>query len=90
MKRKSIYTKKLGQSVASKAHSLGIAKYHVISIDSNWSVVSEGNVRATRSFRTVEQAVDFAKEKASEKTGEVVVHANTGQIKDRISYSHNK
>ena len=88
MKTKSIYTKKLGQSVAEKAQTVGVGKYHVISGESSWSVVSEGNVKATRSFGTVEQAVDYAKEIASKKTGEVVVHQETGQIKERFSFSH--
>ncbi len=88
MKTKSLYTKKLGKSVAEKAQSAGLAKYHVISGDSSWSVVSEGNVKASRSFGTVEQAVHYAKDIASQKTGEVVVHQETGQIKERFSFSH--
>jgi hypothetical protein len=88
MKLKSIYTKKLGRLVASKAHSTSALKYHVISSNLKWSVVSEGSVKAFRTFLTVEQAIDFAKIKAFEKTGEVVVHENNGQIKDRFSYNN--
>lgn len=88
MRGKSIYTKKLGKSVASMAQPIGVIKYHVISGDSNWRVVSEGSVKALRAFSTVEQAVDFAKDIAFQKTGEVVVHEESGNIKDRFSFSH--
>jgi hypothetical protein len=86
MKGKSLYTKKLSNIVASLAQPDKMVKYHVISGDSNWRVVSEGNVKALRAFSTVEQAVDYAKGKASKKTGEVVIHEDSGRIKDRISY----
>ncbi len=89
MKSKLIYTKKLGKSVASQARPLDKVKYHVILGDSKWSVVLEGSVRALRAFTTVEQAVAYAKEKASEKTGEVVIHEKNGLVKDRISFSSN-
>ena len=88
MKNKSIYTKKLGKTVASLAQPIHVVKYHVISGDSNWRVVSEGSVKALRAFSTVEQAVDYAKGIAFQKTGEVVVHEESGNIKDRISFSH--
>jgi hypothetical protein len=35
----------------------------------------------------VEKAIDFAKNIASAKTGEVVVHEGNGKIKSRITYS---
>lgn len=87
MKTKSIYTKKLGNSVARHAHSAKIKKLHVISGDSNWRVVADGSVRALRTFNTVELAVDFAKNIALKEIGEVVIHEGSGKIKNRISYS---
>ena len=87
MEGKSLYTKKLGKSVAAQAQPAEAMKFHVISGDKKWSVVSQGSVKAIRTFPTVEEAIDFAKDIASKKTGEVVVHEKTGQIKDRISYS---
>ncbi|HQW45502.1 MAG: DUF2188 domain-containing protein [Bacteroidetes bacterium] len=87
MKGKLIYTKQLGKSVALQAQSAKMGKLHVIAGDSNWKVVSEGSVKALRVFSTVEKAIDFAKNIASAKTGEVVVHEGNGKIKSRITYS---
>ncbi len=87
MEKRRMYTKKLGSAVAKSAQS-GLVRYHVISSESSkWSVVSEGSTRAMRAFTTKDQAIDFAKETASRKTGEVIVHATSGQIADTISYS---
>ena len=88
MARKSLYTKRLGAVVASKAQSATTGRYHVISGDTKkWSVVSEGSVRAVKAFDSKKDAVNFAKKTASKKTGEVIVHAKTGQIRDMISYA---
>ncbi len=87
MKGKLIYTKQLGKSVALQAQSAKMGKLHVIAGDSNWKVVSEGSVKALRVFSTVEKAIDVAKNIASAKTGEVVVHEGNGNIKSRITYS---
>lgn len=90
MKRKIKYTKSLGKTVASLARPFDLYKYHVISGDSRWSVVLEGGVRALRTFSTVEEAVIFAKDKASENIGEVVIHEESGLIKNRISFVSQK
>ncbi|MFV8364715.1 DUF2188 domain-containing protein [Flavobacterium sp. ZT3P35] len=86
MERKRIYTKKLGSTVARSARS-GLVRFHVISSESTkWSVVSEGSTRALKAFPTRDQAINFAKETASRKIGEVIIHAESGQIADTISY----
>jgi hypothetical protein len=86
MKKKLTYTKRLGNSVARRALSSNLMKYHVISGDSSWRVVSDGRMKALRAFSTEEQAVDYAKDMAFKKTGEVVIHDGKGQIKNRISF----
>ena len=86
MSGKTFYTKKLGKSVAQSAHPSPIMKFHVIASQSKWKVVSEGSVKALKAFSTVEQAVDFAKDIALKKTGEVVIHEASGSIKHRITY----
>ncbi len=85
---KSLYTKRLGAVVASRAQNATSGRYHVISGEARrWSVVSEGSVRAVRAFDSKKDAVSFAKKTALKKTGEVIVHAKTGQIRDMISYA---
>ncbi len=88
MAKKSLYTKRLGAVVASGARSVTSGRYHVISGEArNWSVVSEGSVRPVKAFDSQEDAINFAKKSALKKTGEVIVHAKTGQIRDMISYA---
>lgn len=83
----SIYTKRLGKTVAQ--HAKGTAgKYHVIpaQID-KWNVVAEGSVIPFKKFHTKSAAVTFAKQYASAVNfGEVVIHSLDGRILDRISY----
>ena len=88
MERKRMYTKKLGAKVAKSAQPQIAIRYHVISAESSkWAVVSEGSTRAMKAFITKDQAVNFAKDTASKKTGEVIIHAVSGQIADTISFS---
>ena len=88
MEKKSLYTKKLGAAVASRTHVTNSGRYHVISGEAKkWSVVAEGSVRPVKAFSSMEEAINFAKQTASKKTGEVIIHAETGQISDRISYA---
>lgn len=54
--------------------------------DSKWSVVVEGRLRALRVFSTVDEAVAYAKEIATEKESEVVIHEESGRIRNRISF----
>jgi hypothetical protein len=86
-KTNSIYTKKLGRTVARQAKG-SVGKYHVIPAQINrWNVVAEGSVRPFKKFSTKSAAVAFAKRYASAvNPGEVVIHGIDGKILDRISY----
>lgn len=87
MKAKVIYNESWGAKVASLAKSINSGKFHVISGISGWTVVSDGSVRALRTFRDVKGAIEFAKERASSKKGEVIIHAENGEVTKRISYA---
>lgn len=74
--------------MAMSAKVRGSGRYHVISGDAeSWSVVPEGSVRPLRAFTNQTAAVHFAKLTASKKTGEVIVHARSGQVRNMISYA---
>ena len=61
-------------------------KYHVITGDGHkWTVVADGNVRATKVFTTKLRAVEFAKETADKIEGEVIIHKKSGEIEERVS-----
>jgi len=81
-----IYTKKLGAKIAVSARPISARKYHVIIGDGEkWTVVADGNVRATRVFDSKNGAVEFARVTADKIKGEVIIHKKTGEIEDRVS-----
>lgn len=86
MSKKKIYTKKLGARVAVSARPVNSRKYHVITGDDHkWTVVADGNIRATKVFATKLSAIEFARETADKVKGEVVIHKKTGEIEERLS-----
>jgi|GEM_PF-1783263 len=81
-----IYTKKLGSILAVSAKPVNARKYHVIVGDSEkWTVVADGNIRATKVFETKLGAIEFARETANKIEGEVIIHKKSGEIEDRVS-----
>lgn len=85
---KALYSKRLGRVVASKAQHEGSGNYHVVSSDSKkWVVIREGTVHSVRAFSTQRQAISYAKRRASKRTGDVIVHAQSGLVKEMISYA---
>lgn len=83
---KRIYTKKLGAKIAVSARPANVRKYHVIIGDEEkWTVVADGNVRATKVFDSKNRAIDFARLNADKIKGEVVIHKRTGEIEERFS-----
>jgi Uncharacterized protein conserved in bacteria (DUF2188) len=88
MANKSLYTRELGLAVAGKARPVKTGRYHVISaIAEKWSVVPEGSVHAVKAFSTQKEAITYAKQTASKKTGEVIVHSKAGQVRNKISFA---
>jgi molybdenum cofactor biosynthesis enzyme MoaA len=86
MSQKRIYTKKLGTRVAVSARPVNSRKYHVITGDGQkWTVVADGNTKATRVFTTKIRAIEFARETADKIEGEVIIHKKTGEIEERVS-----
>ena len=85
---KRYYTRELGETVANGALRVNSGRYHVISGDAQrWTVVPEGRIRPIKVFSTQRQAIVFAKQTASKRTGEVFIHGRSGQIIEQISFS---
>jgi len=83
---RGIYTKKLGAKLAFSAKPMNTRKYHVIlGNGEKWTVVADGNTRATRIFETKLSAIEFARTIADKIDGEVIIHKETGEIEDRVS-----
>lgn len=86
MSEKRMYTKKLGNRVALAARPLKSRKFHVIvGLGHKWTVVADGNIKATKVFNSRLSAIRFAKEIAHKVEGEVVIHNTNGQIDKRVS-----
>ncbi|TXD51641.1 MULTISPECIES: DUF2188 domain-containing protein [unclassified Polaribacter] len=86
IRKAGIYTKKLGTRVAVSAKPVNTRKYHVIIGNAEkWTVVADGNVRATKVFETKLGAIEFATSTAHKIEGEVIIHKETRQIENRVS-----
>lgn len=53
-----------------------------------WNVKGEGNSHATANFDKQSDAIQRAKEIASNQKSEELTHGRSGQIRDRSSYGH--
>jgi hypothetical protein len=53
-----------------------------------WAQRGEGNVRATRTFDTQQQAIDAARDTARRENSELLIQGEDGQIRERNSYGH--
>jgi len=51
-----------------------------------WSVRKTGAARATKSFDTKSEAIDYARNLARKQAGEFYVHSKDGTIRDRATY----
>ncbi len=88
MKTKLVYTKSLGEKVASHAIKNGNTDFHVIRRSNlSWSVVRDGRKKATKVFSDKFSAIDFARQKAQKMNGQVIIHGRLGEVEDRIKVS---
>jgi hypothetical protein len=86
MSKRRIYSKRLGTSVAESARPVNSRKFHVVTGEGEkWSVVADGNTRATKVFNTKGGAIRFAKETAVKISGEVIIHKDSGEVEERVS-----
>lgn len=59
---------------------------HVVPYEDGWAVRREGNQRITSKHRKQSTAIRKAKTIAKRKKADVVIHRESGGIRDRISY----
>ncbi|WP_412560555.1 DUF2188 domain-containing protein [Winogradskyella sp. MIT101101] len=59
---------------------------HVVPYEDGWAVRREGNQRITSKHRKQSTAIRKAKTIAKRKNADVVIHRESGGIRDRISY----
>jgi len=82
----SLYTKELSTRIALSAKPEGVKKYHVILGNRDqWTVVADGNIRATRVFTSKDRAIEFARVSADRNKGIVIIHKENGEVEKRVS-----
>jgi uncharacterized protein YdaT len=65
-----------------------MANQHVVQRSDGWAVRGEGNSRDTSVHDTQGEAIDAARQIATNQHSEVVIHGRDGRIRDRDSYGH--
>jgi len=59
---------------------------HVVPYEDGWAVRREGNKRITSKHRKQSTAINKAKVLAKRKKADVIIHRESGGIRDRVSY----
>jgi hypothetical protein len=76
-----IIVKNLGFSNRPKTNN-----QHVVPHPEGWAVKGEGNERYTAIYDYQDEAIDRARDIASNYKADVIIHRKDGTIRDRISY----
>jgi len=95
-KSKTNWTKELKKLIDAILKALGhktTAKrtwhQHVVPYEDGWAVRREGNKRITSKHRKQSTAINKAKVLAKRYDADVIIHRESGGIRDRISYREN-
>lgn len=61
---------------------------HVTKKDNLWQVKGAGNTKATKNFKTQNEAIDYARQIAKNNRSELFIHGENGKIRERNSYGN--
>lgn len=61
---------------------------HVVRHSDGWAVKGEGNSKTTSVHSTQKEAIERAREIATNQKSEVVIHGRDGKIRDKDSYGN--
>ncbi|WP_299224066.1 DUF2188 domain-containing protein [uncultured Psychroserpens sp.] len=96
MSNKNSLAKAIQQLIEAILKALGHSTYkkrtwhqHVVPYQGDWAVRREGNQRITSKHRKQSAAIRKAKTLAKRYKADVIIHRETGGIRDRISYQEN-
>lgn len=59
---------------------------HVVRAPNGWSVTKEGAKRASRTFKTQEEAISYGRKISKKQGGELYIHGRDGMIRSKQSY----
>jgi hypothetical protein len=58
--------------------------------DGGWAVKKGGSSRATKNFKTQQEAIDYGREVAKNQHAEFYVHGRDGRIREKDSYGNDQ
>lgn len=61
---------------------------HVTPKNGKWQVKGAGNDKATKTFDTQKEAIEYGKSIAKNQKSELVIHGKDGKIRDKDSYGN--
>ena len=61
---------------------------HVVTHDAGWGIRREGATRVSKTYETQAAAERAARQTAIQERGEVFIHRQTGEIRERNSYGN--
>ena len=65
-----------------------MANQHVVPNAGTWQVKREGASKATKSFNTQQEAINYARDIAKNQQSELIIHRRNGTIRDKDSYGN--
>ena len=63
-----------------------MANQHVVPNGGIWQVRRENSSKATKTFRTQQEAISYGRQVASNQKSELVIHNRQGKIRDKDSF----
>lgn len=61
---------------------------HVVPHPEGWAVKGEGNLKATKITSTQQQAIDYARQVATNQSSELLIHGKDGKIRAKDSHGN--
>ena len=61
---------------------------HVVPREGGWALRRSGALRASKSFKTQDEAIDAGRDLARKQATELYIHGRDGRIRERTSYGN--
>lgn len=61
--------------------------WHITNVDDEWRVFRNKNTKATKIFKTQQEAIDYAKVLAKNNNGNILIHKKDGKIRQGHNYA---
>lgn len=65
-----------------------MANQHIVPNNGQWQVKRENSTRATKTFNTQKEAIEYGRDIAIRQQSELIIHDRYGRIRDKDSYGN--